>query len=154
MPVRRKFIDKKKAITFQLVHRSQHDPLIADDTAGERVLAPLDVSAVDLRTSSFFGSLKVDQRKLEQKKFGIDYDDEYDYLQHLKDPCAPPERYVVGVNPMEADDDEDDDDEEYEDEDEEEGEDDQEEKGKIDKQNEVENSKAKRDAGTRFVFSS
>ena len=57
MPVRRKFIDKKKAITFQLVHRSQHDPLIADDTAGERVLAPLDVSAMDRRVSSFFGSL-------------------------------------------------------------------------------------------------
>ncbi len=44
MPNRRKFIDKKKAITFQLVHRSQHDPLIADDTAGEHVLVPLDVS--------------------------------------------------------------------------------------------------------------
>ncbi len=41
MPYRRKFINKKKSITFQLVHRSQHDPLIADDTAGERVLVPL-----------------------------------------------------------------------------------------------------------------
>jgi protein LTV1 len=41
MPVRRKFIDKKKSITFKVVHRSQHDPLIADDTAGERVLVPL-----------------------------------------------------------------------------------------------------------------
>ncbi|CAF3949640.1 unnamed protein product, partial [Adineta steineri] len=26
MPQRRKFINKKKAVTFQLVHRSQHDP--------------------------------------------------------------------------------------------------------------------------------
>ncbi len=44
MPHRRRFLDKKKAITFQLVHRSQHDPLIADDTVGERVLVPLGVS--------------------------------------------------------------------------------------------------------------
>jgi protein LTV1 len=44
MPHRRKFLDKKNAITFQLVHRSQHDPLIADDTVGERVLVPLAVS--------------------------------------------------------------------------------------------------------------
>jgi len=44
MPYRRKFLDKKKAITFQLVHRSQHDPLISDDTAGEHVLVPLGVS--------------------------------------------------------------------------------------------------------------
>ena len=42
---RRKFLDKKKAITFQLVHRSQHDPLIVDDTVGERVLVPLGVSS-------------------------------------------------------------------------------------------------------------
>jgi protein LTV1 len=44
MPFRRKFLNKKKAITFQLVHRSQHDPLIVDDTVGERVLVPLGVS--------------------------------------------------------------------------------------------------------------
>lgn len=44
MPQRRKFINKKKAITFQLVHRSQHDPLIAADDAGERVLVPLNVN--------------------------------------------------------------------------------------------------------------
>lgn len=44
MPNKKKFIDKKKAITFQLVHRSQHDPLIVDDTVGEHVLVPLGVS--------------------------------------------------------------------------------------------------------------
>ena len=43
MPNRRRFIDKKKSITFQLVHRSQHDPLIVDETVGERVLVPLSV---------------------------------------------------------------------------------------------------------------
>lgn len=53
MPHRRKFIDKKKAITFQLVHRSQHDPLIADETAGERVLVPSGVSFDIYFNSSF-----------------------------------------------------------------------------------------------------
>ncbi|CAF3590916.1 unnamed protein product [Rotaria sp. Silwood1] len=94
MPHRRKFIDKKKAITFQLVHRSQHDPLIADDTVGERVLVPVGV----------------EQRKAEQRKFGIDYDDDYDYLQHLRDPCAPPEEYSVHVNETEEPEKEEDDD--------------------------------------------
>ncbi|CAF3060106.1 unnamed protein product [Rotaria sp. Silwood2] len=102
MPHRRKFIDKKKAITFQLVHRSQHDPLIADDTVGERVLVPLEV----------------EQRKTEQLKYGIDYDDDYDYLQHLRDPCAPPDEYSVQVNEKEEqveeeEEEEDDDDDEY-----------------------------------------
>lgn len=34
------FIEKKKAVTFHLVHRSQRDPLAADDTAPQRVLLP------------------------------------------------------------------------------------------------------------------
>lgn len=34
------FIEKKKAVTFHLVHRSQKDPLAADDTAPQRVLLP------------------------------------------------------------------------------------------------------------------
>ncbi|KAJ6647158.1 Protein LTV1 like, partial [Pseudolycoriella hygida] len=35
---KKKFIDKKNAITFHLVHRSQHDPLITDETAPQHVL--------------------------------------------------------------------------------------------------------------------
>lgn len=111
MPQRRRFLDKKKAITFQLVHRSQHDPLIVDDTAGERVLVPV-------------GN---DQRRAEQRKYGIEFDDDYDYLQHLRDPCAPPEEYSVHVdktskNDQQVDEDDDDDDQ-YEDEDDEDDED-------------------------------
>ena len=32
------FIDKKNSVTFQLVHRSQKDPLAADETAPQHVL--------------------------------------------------------------------------------------------------------------------
>lgn len=35
---KKKFIDKKNAVTFHLVHRSQHDPLVADETAPQHVL--------------------------------------------------------------------------------------------------------------------
>lgn len=35
---KRRFIDKKNAVTFHLVHRSQHDPLITDETAPQHVL--------------------------------------------------------------------------------------------------------------------
>ncbi|XP_014664426.1 PREDICTED: protein LTV1 homolog [Priapulus caudatus] len=69
------FIDKKKAVTFTLVHRSQKDPLQADDTAGQHVLlqgAPREAN--------------VDEKKLEeQRKFGVFFEDNYNYLQHLRD---------------------------------------------------------------------
>lgn len=64
------FINKKKAQTFSLVHRSQRDPLQADDDAGQMVLVPED-------GSSAAGT--------EQPgAYGIDYADEYDYEQHLR----------------------------------------------------------------------
>ena len=65
------FIDKKKSVRFHLVHRGQRDPLQADSEAPEMVL-----QAVNDRK-------EVDNKE-EEKKFGIYFDDEYDYLQHLK----------------------------------------------------------------------
>lgn len=35
---KKRFIDKKNAVTFHLVHRSQQDPLVADETAPQHVL--------------------------------------------------------------------------------------------------------------------
>ena len=65
------FIDKKKAHKFELVHRSQRDPLQADDGTSERVLLPVE-------------SASAAQHLEEQHKYGIFYDDDYDYMQHLK----------------------------------------------------------------------
>ncbi|CAB0007609.1 unnamed protein product [Nesidiocoris tenuis] len=65
---KRKFIDKKKAITFTLVHRSQKDPLTADENAPKRVLQPVE-----------------NDRKDDLEKYGIFFDDDYDYMQHLKE---------------------------------------------------------------------
>lgn len=37
---KKKFIEKKNSVTFHVVHRSQHDPLVADETAPQHVLVP------------------------------------------------------------------------------------------------------------------
>ncbi|NP_001085284.1 protein LTV1 homolog isoform X1 [Xenopus laevis] len=74
MPHRKKkpFIENKKAVTFHLVHRSQRDPLAADETAPQRVLLPADKADTE-------------KRKEEQRDFGVFFDDDYNYLQHLKE---------------------------------------------------------------------
>ncbi|GJQ82440.1 hypothetical protein Trydic_g11854 [Trypoxylus dichotomus] len=70
MPKKKKFIDRKNAVTFHLVHRSQQDPLVADENAPQRVLIP---------------EKKLDKRIQEQHKYGIYFDDDYNYLQHLRE---------------------------------------------------------------------
>ncbi|KAM9233795.1 protein LTV1 homolog [Dugong dugon] len=78
MPHRKKkpFIEKKKAVSFHLVHRSQRDPLAADETAPQRVLLPTQ-------------EVNDDERRAEQRKYGVFFDDDYDYLQHLKESSGP-----------------------------------------------------------------
>uniref|UniRef100_A0A8D8LRU0 Protein LTV1 homolog n=1 Tax=Cacopsylla melanoneura TaxID=428564 RepID=A0A8D8LRU0_9HEMI len=72
---KKRFIDKKNSITFTLVHRSQKDPLLVDESAPQHVLKPIQSQNTRDKT-------KV---KEEQRKYGIYFDDEYDYLQHLRD---------------------------------------------------------------------
>ncbi|KAM8843439.1 protein LTV1 homolog [Synchiropus picturatus] len=73
MPHRKKklFIEKKKAVTFHLVHRSQRDPLVTDEKAPQHVLLPT-------------AKVEAEKRRAEQRQFGVFFDDDYDYLQHLK----------------------------------------------------------------------
>lgn len=74
------FIDKKTAHKFTLVHRSQRDPLQADDDAGDHVLMPMDGTATGTEGSEGMKPLS----KEEKIKFGITYDDDYNYMQHLR----------------------------------------------------------------------
>jgi len=62
------FIDKKNSVSFQLMHRSQKDPLAADADANQMVLQPI-----------------MTKDKLEEREHGVFYEDQYNYLQHLKD---------------------------------------------------------------------
>ncbi|SPP74165.1 protein LTV1 homolog [Drosophila guanche] len=79
------YIDRKKAVTFHLVHRSQHDPLVTDENAPQRVLLE---AAARQRESQAKKKEEAPadpaKRQEEQKKFGIHFDDDYDYLQHMK----------------------------------------------------------------------
>lgn len=79
------FIDKKKAITFRLVNRSQQDPLIVDQKAPQHVLVPISNQKPSTSKDPETGLLP-EKRKKEQQKFGVFFDDEYDYLQHLREP--------------------------------------------------------------------
>ncbi|XP_022125877.2 protein LTV1 homolog [Pieris rapae] len=80
---KKKFIDRKKAVTFNLVHRSQRDPLAADVTAPQRVLVPVNANIPPRKEKE--PELSKEQQKEEQRKYGIYFDDDYNYLQHLKD---------------------------------------------------------------------
>ncbi|XP_041979394.1 protein LTV1 homolog [Aricia agestis] len=83
MPKVKKFIDRKKAVTFNLVHRSQKDPLVADESAPQRVLVPVNANVPPPKDKG--PELTPEQRKQQQIKYGIYFDDDYNYLQHLKD---------------------------------------------------------------------
>ncbi|KAK3511033.1 hypothetical protein QTP70_029220 [Hemibagrus guttatus] len=80
MPHRKKksFISKKNAVSFHLVHRSQKDPLAADEKAPQHVLLPAT-------------KVEVEKRREEQRNYGVFFDDDYDYLQHLKEASQPAE---------------------------------------------------------------
>ncbi|KAH6684365.1 Low temperature viability protein [Halenospora varia] len=90
---RKKWIDKKTATHFTLVHRPQNDPLIHDAEASSMVLNPtplpnankikkLDDLASEL--GSEVGEIR--ENEGEAANYGIYYDDtEYDYMQHMRD---------------------------------------------------------------------
>ncbi|XP_036393384.1 protein LTV1 homolog [Megalops cyprinoides] len=86
MPHRKKksFIEKKKAVTFHLVHRSQRDPLVADEKAPQHVLLPAHKA-------------EAEKRREVQRQFGVFFDDDYDYLQHLKEASQTTELVFSGV---------------------------------------------------------
>nr|CAH0112647.1 unnamed protein product [Daphnia galeata] len=86
MPKTKKFIDKKNAVTFNLVHRSQKDPLAADEQAPQRVLVPIALKPEKGAEGPASSKPKDPaQQKEELAKLGIYFDDDYNYLQHLRD---------------------------------------------------------------------
>ncbi|BGO98869.1 Cytoplasmic protein [Rhodotorula toruloides ATCC 204091] len=95
--------------TFQLVHRSQRDPLINDPSASDRVLKLVDRSQKKHRgdgATSYAASESAgveddeEDAKLaagDAAAYGIFYDDadEYDYLQHLRSVGGGGESYLI-----------------------------------------------------------
>ena len=95
-PIRKKkkFIDPKneRTATFAVIHRSQKDPLAADDEAPQRVLQVIRESVPDTGDVPNRDKAKkrdAEKQKKEERDFGVFYDDDYNYMQHLKDRQAP-----------------------------------------------------------------
>lgn len=86
---KKKFIDKKNSITFKLVERSQNDPLFVDETAPQYVLVEKksrqEVLLDENNGEKNDDPNKTKNRREEQIKYGIYFDDDYNYLQHLMD---------------------------------------------------------------------
>jgi len=93
----KKWIDKKKAFNFAVVHRSREDPLYYDSDANDAVLVPIN-SANKKRPKKNIRLEHKDELEKEVLKteknvrsnegeaafFGIPFDDsEYDYMKHL-----------------------------------------------------------------------
>ncbi|RDA87536.1 hypothetical protein CP532_1651 [Ophiocordyceps camponoti-leonardi (nom. inval.)] len=87
---RGKWIDKKTAQHFKLVHRPQNDPLIHDDNAPSMVLNPTGPSKIkhldDLASDLGVDATSMRANEGEAASYGVFFDDsEYDYMQHLRD---------------------------------------------------------------------
>ncbi|KAI1332125.1 Low temperature viability protein [Xylariaceae sp. FL0255] len=89
-----KWIDKKTAQHFTLVHRQQNDPLINDAEAPSMVLNPTvnPNAAKGKKLNDLASELSTDEvahmraNEGEAAEYGVYYDDtEYDYMQHLRD---------------------------------------------------------------------
>lgn len=92
------FIAPGEGVKFYLVNRSQKDPMYLDESLGDNVLVPADDNVNDDLINQINGlhlkpklsqtekeALK-EKRIKEQQKFGVYYEDDYNYLQHLKEP--------------------------------------------------------------------
>ncbi|WWC73679.1 uncharacterized protein I206_107651 [Kwoniella pini CBS 10737] len=93
MPPKKSVFRQPNAQHFQLVHRSQQDPLINDPEASQRVFKPMNRSnepgrKTEITLAELEGTVdQSDIRKNEGEAaaYGITYDDSsYDYMSHLK----------------------------------------------------------------------
>lgn len=84
---KKKRFDKKNSVTFKVVSRSQRDPLIADERAPQNVL--LELNQPSTSCTHHLSQNETDEdirdRREEQRKYGVYFEDDYDYLQHLRD---------------------------------------------------------------------
>lgn len=108
----KKWIDKRTAQTFTLVHRSTEDPLYNDEEAAQQVLVRVDdLNSKENKTERknryktiIFGEGDAEEFRQQGRRenegeaalYGIEYDDsKYDYMQHLKSIGAAPDAVFI-----------------------------------------------------------
>merc|ERR1712166_1190412 len=95
MVKKKKFIDKKTALNYEMVHRDQRDPLTADDNAAQNLLKPIDLEQKKKKVQ-FGEELSREEharREYQAMKAALRDDmseynfptDGYDYAQHMKE---------------------------------------------------------------------
>ncbi|KZF19176.1 Low temperature viability protein [Xylona heveae TC161] len=101
---RNKWIDKKNATTFALVHRAQNDPRIHDSDAPDMVFTEISKPGAEHHgkdRGSLEDELGLDPDSIranegEAANYGIYYDDSnYDYMQHMRDLGTSSDAYFV-----------------------------------------------------------
>uniref|UniRef100_H3A970 Protein LTV1 homolog n=1 Tax=Latimeria chalumnae TaxID=7897 RepID=H3A970_LATCH len=84
---KKSFIESKKAVSFHLVHRSQRDPLAADETAPQRVLLPAEPNINQKKTKQPFIYTHI-------------HTDSEVYLRHLLKEALGPSELVLSSMPL------------------------------------------------------
>ncbi|KAI9877605.1 MAG: hypothetical protein M1830_003313 [Pleopsidium flavum] len=107
---RKKWIDKKSATSFALVHRAQNDPKIHDAEASDMVFQEVAApnsnkikSCDDLEEELGLDPRSVRHNEGEAAEYGVYYDDtDYDYMQHMKDLGGSTEAYFMEAPQVES----------------------------------------------------
>ncbi|KAJ3376870.1 hypothetical protein HDU80_003698, partial [Chytriomyces hyalinus] len=81
----KKFIDKSQSLTFQVVHRSQRDPAMADNDSSKLVLKPVAPSYNLLKKGKVLDMPEVDYDYEEMSDEDDEDDDEFDLEDDLDD---------------------------------------------------------------------
>ncbi|KAL0211201.1 hypothetical protein P9112_009499 [Eukaryota sp. TZLM1-RC] len=115
----KKFIDKKNALQYQFVHRSQTDQLVDDNEASKFVLMPLNENArqqpapFSTSTTSALSSQPQNDRRA-YNLLNLGFDDDFDYSQYMMS-TGPGQGFVhvakdqngeVSMTPLDHDDEE------------------------------------------------
>merc|ERR1712136_515975 len=82
---RRRFIKPGEGKKFRLVNRSIRDLGGYVEGAGQHVLAPIGERPEDFSDEEDFNAMDADERKALQREYGVDFNDGYNYMQHLKE---------------------------------------------------------------------
>jgi len=93
MVKKKKFIDKKTALNYEVVHRDQRDPLTADENAAQNLLKPIDVqqkkkvqfeeiSEEEHRRRQYSAMKAALREEMSEYNFPTDG---YDYNQHIRE---------------------------------------------------------------------